>query len=1316
MTAVELLALLPPFEAWTGRRVAEAVASQLAAGRTLLEVMAAALEERDRRSAALASTAGIEAGWQALTGAPPDRRTRRAIATGALGPEALAERLARDVARLEREALVAFLAQSVRERGSALTAAFDRAAEQLADEPGWRLARAGLQALTERARLGRWPSAGLMARARSLVAAGRAPVWTQVAAIELLAATLGNTVAGVFWERVAPSGRPDDVFVRPAAARALALVDPAGARERLPALLDQEPSEHVRMELARVLGILREAGPLRRLLDPAREPSPRVRAVAAIAVAAVEPAALVVVLAADPDELPRRIALEEAEPLAANHPGLTSTIDALASGKIPVPVPVARLAAEAAERLHQGRDPEASAAARAVSAATRGASEGSRRNVEGPLSAAALGRALAVASTDDFGLEAWPVRGGFVVARGDRVCRRLWRALHEARHPAPEKRAGHLHTVGRARPGVLRAPPGRLAEVTATRVPGERVLVPALGDWGRHLPTVDDLLDRPRGGEALVFSAFGVTRLRFPASTAARLRARTRLTLRYAHYAELRARSLAATDAPGRALYATAVAALGFGLVFTPHRSGAPAEILDVFRGAGEAAAPVAALGLMLPSLAELLRGTVDPAASGAGHLAALTAAAVGLFVVRQNESRRRIERARAAIPLTLGGWGTRGKSGTERLKAALFQGLGCEVLAKTTGCEAMFIHAIPGLRAQEVFIYRPYDKATIWEQQQLLELAARLGVDVFLWECMALRPEYVTILEQHWMRDGACTLTNTYPDHENLQGPAGIDIPRAMVDFIPRGQHLLTAEDSMLPVLREAAGERSAALTAASFREHALLPADLLARFPYDEHPRNVALVLSLARLLGVPPELAIKEMADWVVPDLGVLKTYPEARWRHRRLEFANGMSANERTGFLGNWQRLGFDRPSPPGEWVVTVVNNRADRVSRSEVFAEVIVEDAPAHLHVLIGTNVAGLRGYLERALAATLRRLVLVHREEDTLHPDRLETLMLERAARALERLRIGDVGPAALAETAQAMARGLGVTAPITALAFEGALAAALASGRQSPEELEPLLAAPLAEALTGFATALGAEGESAVGFLIRLAARHAAVLRWQRSARGACTSAASRGGCEAAFRALFATLFRRSVLALEDPGLSGDQVIDAVARACPPGFRVRIMGAQNIKGTGLDFAYRWIAHERIVRLAASLATSPGPAALAVSAALARDEDTGVLDGPVALAALRAAAAGEKDSGVVAALRADAAIIEARQRQREEALGQRRQGRGPMKRAFDGFIEVYAGIRRRHRADAIVGELAEGRLGHDRAALALRDLTRRSGD
>src|SRR5690606_22408584 len=122
-----------------------------------------------------------------------------------------------------------------------------------------------------------------------------------------------------------------------------------------------------------------------------------------------------------------------------------------------------------------------------------------------------------------------------------------------------------------------------------------------------------------------------------------------------------------------------------------------------------------------------------------------------GLFLGSGYLRRRRIANARAAIPLSIGGWGTRGKSGTERLKAGLFHGLGFRTFSKTTGCEAMFIHAAPLGPQVEIYTFRPYGKATIWEQRDLLQLAAGLDSEVFLWECMALNPEYVDILQRGW-------------------------------------------------------------------------------------------------------------------------------------------------------------------------------------------------------------------------------------------------------------------------------------------------------------------------------------------------------------------------------------------------------------------------------------------------------------------------------------------------------------------------------------------------------------------------------------
>ena len=61
--------------------------------------------------------------------------------------------------------------------------------------------------------------------------------------------------------------------------------------------------------------------------------------------------------------------------------------------------------------------------------------------------------------------------------------------------------------------------------------------------------------------------------------------------------------------------------------------------------------------------------------------------------------------------------------------------------------------------------------------------------------------------------------------------------------------------------------------------------PSCLSARLPYQEHPRNVALILRLAEHYGIDRELALVEIADHVILDLGVLKTYGPLPHRGRR-----------------------------------------------------------------------------------------------------------------------------------------------------------------------------------------------------------------------------------------------------------------------------------------------------------------------------------------------------------------------------------------------------------------------------------------------
>lgn len=1133
-------------------------------------------------------------------------------------------------------------------------------------------------------------------------------------------------------------------------------------------------------------------GPLRALAgrDPRTpESSPRVRAVAArYALAALlssDPDDAVVgplsklcasVLRNEDDPLPLRLLAEDIGRAASSAPENmaphTRRFRKAIDGRLAdpgLPPPVIETLAWGRNRLDLAEAPEQQALARRIHKAARAVPEGGARTIEVPLDVETpamrrvLGRAMADLSRRDLGLSA-RLRGRRITLwRGDRRGRRLWRILHELRRPSPTKRAGVSHTVGRVPRGELRAPPGRMDEEVPTTVPGERVRVRSEGGWARHLPTVDDLLAVAVSHRRPVhlFSDFGITTISPPRGMLRRLGNQLRLTWRYARMAELRLEALGGDENARRGRFVEAVRAdYDVDIHFEPYDDGMPVppHVASLFPGravppspalarearAEEAEASRAGLGLLplavtdsesvMQALGDLFADSaaflLSWAEGGQPALAIFLAGAVSWFVGRARYRQWRIARARKRLPLCIGGWGTRGKSGTERLKAALFHGLGYDVFVKTTGCEAMMMHSVPGRLPLEVFIHRPYDKATIWEQRDMLELAADMDAEVFLWECMALNPRYVSLLQHEWMRDDLVTLTNAYPDHEDIQGPAGEDVARVIAQFVPRHSTLLTSEDNFLPLFAETARQRGTRMLTTSALDAELIPRDLLDLFPYDEHPRNIGLVARLAAELGIDGTLAIHTMAQNVVPDLGVLKRYPEVRLRGRRVTFVNGMSANERAGFLANWRRTGLDEVSlsrSPRAAVVTVVNNRGDRVPRSEIFARILVEDVAADRHVLIGTNLAGLLGYIDTALNERLAEVRIVEASEsDPQRPRR-------RLDAEMTRLRIPFPSQDALAARLEMLCDGLERRCRPERL--DDALAAAGRWLTADGDQLDPaavlaevkgdldwadalatLLDGPALTALDGPPEAMEqaelADAREAGHRLLAELAIHARLIRLvDRAVDGGLDPDAVNDKVRGAWRALF--LERLEVV--HNPEATGDQIIDRLARALPPGAHVTAMGIQNIKGTGLDFVYRWVNADGLLRLLEALDDTDEGQRIDALRAVANSADPGIVGAGTARARLaehaeRALSAEERGALDYARRR-----IEEQYRHLMDGLSASTE-RSPLARVLDRVedgVDFVDAVRRTHKARRIVADLIGERISHDRAAVEMRALNKR---
>jgi poly-gamma-glutamate synthase PgsB/CapB len=1178
-----------------------------------------------------------------------------------------------------------------------------------------------------------------------------------------------------------PTPSKQDFLFRRQALHLAAPLLPAG--ELLPLLEEvvrHDSSEYVRQGVCELL--VREAGrtPLLRRLAGleagAPEESPRVRACAVLAAAAVIQWArpgneearhlLVDVLRGETHPLVLRMACEQAGVLGEagcareTAHALAEALAALRSRER-IDNPVLEVAAAAEQVLRRAGDDARRAWTEYLAGVVKELPVGGKTRVRLtqlppdlpplPEDPAWLGAILADLAHGGHGLYARRGKKALTLWHGDRYQRRAWRIWHELRRPAPNKRQAFLHTIGRNMPGELRAHPGRLDEITETLVPGERVHVANQGSWGRHLPTVDDLLDLPlAGGERVhLFSSHGTTTLTPPASLLQRLGNRLRITRDYARLSTLRLTSLGGGEPRERQRFVEHVEReLGVTVRFEPYQQGEPippplATLFGGNRGKEGALGLVPVLGLLdsgwVARLSErILENESYFLGTGGNGLGALGLFTAGLFTVFLGNSwrqREEVRRARESIPLCIGGWGTRGKSGTERLKAALFGGLGFGIFAKTTGSEAMFVHAAPGAPPSEFFIFRPYDKATIWEQRDMLRLGASLGVEVFLWECMALQPPFVELLQNDWMHDDVATLTNAYPDHEDIQGPAGIDVASVITRFMPRAGTVVTTEDHFLPLFQQVARERGTRLIHSPAWEAELLPEEVLALFPYREHPRNVALVATLAEQLGVPRDFAIALMAEHVQPEIGVLKVFPPARVRGRLLTFINGHSANERTGFLNNWRRTGLDSVDPeahPERAVVTVINNRWDRVARSEVFARIMVEDASADRHVLIGTNLEGLQKYVRDAVEQYLARVDVVAPED--LSPGQPESWPPEvRLARHLAHLKIPRPSPATFLERLERYARGAGlslVPTPGLVSAVEEALSAedetlgvsqvrerlAGQVGPRIDESLRPD-GQPEDESLPEvLAPATVEEVHEHALFLLARLVVHARLRQALPRPGGPGATEERIAAFHQRFREAWRELFLEQLVPVHDARATGDQIVDACARAVPPGMQVSIMGAQNIKGTGLDWVYRWLALDRVQGALEALRTGSPEARLRALESLEGFEDQGFVDAGLARAVLPRLAE-QHTLSPEEAERLRRLAERARETHEARLAALRHAGGGStlgkVTRVMEKGFDYLDSVRRRKLSQVLLRDLVEGRISHARAALEMRKLYER---
>lgn len=1020
-----------------------------------------------------------------------------------------------------------------------------------------------------------------------------------------------------------------------------------------------------------------------------------------------------------------------------------------------VPASIEEKAAAAQEDIALTVDPIARQAVGVLRHHLRSMQVGERRKLErkgafAQISELTLGRVLAHLSRDDWGLYVESHPSCLWLQRGDRRVTRAWRIWHELRHPLPNKRKGFVHTTGRIFHGELRAHPLRLDEATTTLVPGERVSIPQDQGCARHLPFVDDLISRPGlepGAKIQLFSSLGVTSIRARPRAARRGALGLRIQRDYAKLSALRRSCLLSDDPAEQKRYVETLSRkYGVEVKFHPYRARAPVSqrstaLFDQPRRSRQAGtfAGLFAMAFVSWDAQDWVARNAEYFRTSRGNdqlaLSIFATVVLAAFLIHGFIRRDRIRRARAKIPLSIGGWGTRGKSGTERLKAAMLHGLGYRVFSKTTGCEAMLVHSVAAGSMSEIFVFRPYGKATIWEQRDLLQLAAKLPTDVFLWECMALNPNYVSILQRSWMKDDLATITNAYPDHEDIQGPAGIDVAEVIAKFVPQKSVLVSSEVNFSPIFRDEAAKQETRYVQVDEEAELKFGEDLLELFPYQEHPRNIALVASLGEELGVDRDLSVYNMASYVLPDLGVLKTYGDAKVLGRTLRFINGCSANERAGFMSNWTRTGcdaFDAELQPHKMLALVVNNRADRISRSEVFSKILVQDAACDRMILIGTNLGGLRSFIERALSERLDELAAA------LTADEAEQC-LERFEVYMRRHRCPGPKAVSLVERLKHYAKGVGVLPSADALndvrklvseLLDDAITAPLSveSARNMLCENQSLSSAldrvlkdgrawPGRDAGLPECIEAAAPDCAIDGFLHQLARTlvlHRLRLDLREVVAGNVKAEFER--FRKNFKSGYRSLFTDSLVTLQHAGAKGDEVLEFCARSVPPGVELTLMGSQNIKGTGLDFVYRWVALDQVQHWIEGVKSGSSAQRALGWRKLESFGDHGAMDLALIASELDAMTPQGQQEEAVHRRLCDKVKLERATRQ---PRSKRRQASPwkPLLRLLEAALDFLDGARRYHQSQSLKRDLIARRVSHERATSEMRELyDRAKGD
>jgi poly-gamma-glutamate synthase PgsB/CapB len=308
-------------------------------------------------------------------------------------------------------------------------------------------------------------------------------------------------------------------------------------------------------------------------------------------------------------------------------------------------------------------------------------------------------------------------------------------------------------------------------------------------------------------------------------------------------------------------------------------------------------------------------------------------------------------------VPIRVHVNGIRGKSTVTRLIGGALREGGLKVLTKTTGKAARIIRN-DGIEER----IERFGKPNIREQVDIMNRAVKEGMDALVIECMAIQPELQRVAEHKLIQATIGVITNVRADHLDVMGPMLEDVAKNLGNTIPDNGTLVTAEKRYMPVFEARATKVGTQIVKA---DPAGVDDEVLRRFTYLNFKDNVAIALEVARLFGIPDDVAIRGMLK-ARPDPGLMTI---TRTRHEGAEFTfiNAMGVNDKDSTALVYKELG-NRGYLKDAALVGFFHARGDRITRTTDFGRAMVKDMRFDKMVLVGqmTNLfvieAGKAGY------------------------------------------------------------------------------------------------------------------------------------------------------------------------------------------------------------------------------------------------------------------------------------------------------------------------------------------------------------------